>query len=200
MGTSLRAPDTYRHPESIGEASPGVDVAVRDPLTGAEVAEGDIGEICLRSAANLLGYWDNAEATAEVLDGERWYRTGDYGHAKDGFVYLEGRRRDLIIKGGENIYPIEIENRLQGHPEVAEVAVIGVAHQVLGQEVKAVVVRRPGSSVTAEELRQWAAETLARFKVPSVIDFTASLPHNPSGKVMKHVLESPEKASGFVEE
>jgi acyl-CoA synthetase (AMP-forming)/AMP-acid ligase II len=200
LGTSLRFPDTYRHPDSIGEASPGVEVAVRDPMTGAEVGDDQVGEICLRSAANLLGYWDNPAATAEVLDTDRWYRTGDYGHSRDGFLYLAGRRRDLIIKGGENIYPVEIENRLQGHPEVAEVAVIGVPDQILGQHVKAVVVRRPGSKLSAEDLRRWASETLASFKVPTLVEFTDALPHNPSGKVMKHLLEAPQAASGFVEE
>ena len=113
---------------------------MRDPATGEVLPEGEVGEICVRLPALFLGYWNNPEATRAVLDDERWYRTGDFGHIRDEFVYLEGRRQDLIIRGGENIYPAEIEVRLIEHPDIAEVAVVGVDHPTLGQEVKAYVV------------------------------------------------------------
>ena len=116
-------------------------------------------------------------------------------------MHLEGRRQDLIIRGGENISPIEIENRLFEHPGIAEVAVIGVDHPKLGQEVVAFVVPHTGSDLTEADVQRWVAETLASFKVPSRVEFRDELPHNASGKVLKHVLASPEASTGgFVEE
>ena len=175
-------------------------VQVRDPETDKVLPEGEVGEICVRGASCFLGYWRNPEATAKALDDDRWYRTGDFGVIRDGYVHLEGRRQDLIIRGGENISPIEIENRLFEHPEVAEVAVIGVDHAKLGQEVVAVVVPHTPGALTEDDVKQWVAAALAGFKVPSRVEFRDSLPHNASGKVLKHVLASPEASSGFVEE
>ena len=140
LGTSLGPPLTYSHPESVGRPSAAVEVEVRDPATGEAVGEGVTGEVCLRTAASLICYWDNPEATASALDEQRWYRTGDFGYIREGLLFLEGRRHDLIIRGGENIYPAEIENRLVEHPDIAEVAVVGVDHPTLGQEVKAFIV------------------------------------------------------------
>ncbi len=197
LGTSLKVPEIYEHPDSVGEASPGVEVQVRDPGTGAALAEGAVGEICLRTPAGFLGYWDNDAATRAALDSERWYHTGDYGHVRGGLLYLEGRRRDLIIRGGENIYPAEIENRLLEHPAITEAAVIGVDHPTLGQEVKAVLVIRP-PGLSDDDVRHWVGGTLASFKVPTQVEFRSSLPYNPVGKVMKHLLEQPEAPSGFV--
>ncbi len=202
LGTSLSPDGTYAHPDSIGQASPTMQVEVRDPLTRRPVPDGEIGEIALRGAATYLGYWDDPEATAATFDGDRWYHTGDYGHIRDGFVFLEGRRHDLIIRGGENIYPVEIENRLFEHPEVAEVAVVGVDHPTLGQEVKAyVVAKRPGG-LTAEEVKGWCAAALASFKVPSQVEFRPELPHNAVGKVVKRLLGAagPQAPSDFVPE
>ncbi len=149
---------------------------------------GEIGEIHARSAQVFLGYWHDLAATEAVLDDDRWYATGDFGRIDDGYLYLESRLRDLIIRGGENIYPIEIENRLAEHPAVADVAVVGVDHATLGQEVKAVVVRRTGSHVDGDDLRAWAAETLAPHKVPAHVVFVAELPRNATGKVLKDQL------------
>ena len=106
--------------------------------TTSPLPDGEVGEICIRGACVFLGYWDNPEATAEALDDQRWYRTGDFGRFTDGVLQLESRMRDLIIRGGENIYPIEIENRLVEHPDIAEACVVGVDHHLLGQEVAAV--------------------------------------------------------------
>jgi acyl-CoA synthetase (AMP-forming)/AMP-acid ligase II len=205
----------FEHPE-IAEVAV---VGVEHPKLGQEVAafvvphtpgaltetdkplpEGEVGEICLRGASCFLAYWRNPEATARALDDERWYRTGDYGVIRDGYVHLEGRRQDLIIRGGENISPIEIENRLFEHPDVAEVAVVGVDHPTLGQEVVAFVVPHSPGALTAHDVKQWVASALAGFKVPSRVELREDLPHNASGKVLKHVLASPEASSGFVEE
>jgi acyl-CoA synthetase (AMP-forming)/AMP-acid ligase II len=200
-GTSLRSESTYDHPDSIGNVSPTAELEIRDPETGAVLPEGEVGEICIRIASLFLGYWDNPEATGAVLSDDRWYRTGDFGHIRDEFVYLEGRRSDLIIRGGENIYPAEIENRLIEHPEITEVAVVGVEHPTLGQEVKAyVVVRMP---LTPDEVRAFAGEALAAYKVPTHVEFVAELPHNAAGKVLKHLLGKEAAASGaagFIEE
>ena len=140
----------------------------------------------------FLGYLRDPAATAAALGPDRWYRTGDLGHVDDGLLYLGGRRTDLIIRGGENIYPAEIEDRLHEHPEITDVVVIGVEHRTLGQEVKAVVVRSPGSELDAAAVRAWAAETLAPFKVPAHVEFRDRLPRNAAGKVMQRRLDSGE--------
>ena len=200
LGTSLSPASTFVHPDSIGQAAPTVDVELRDEITGKVVPEGEVGEICMRGAATFLEYWDNPDATRAVLDDDRWYHSGDFGRARDGFVYLEGRRQDLIIRGGENISPIEIENRLIEHPDIVEVAVVGIEHPTLGQEVAAFVVPRRPSVLSADHVREWAADTLAPFKVPTRVELRDSLEHNASGKVLKHVLTRPEQASGFIED
>jgi len=137
----------------------------------------------------FLRYWGDPEATAEALDDERWYRTGDYGRFSGDVLQLESRMRDLILRGGENIYPIEIENRLAEHPAVAEACVVGVPHHQLGQEVAAVVVLRPGAAPDPEELQAWVGDALAAFKVPSYVVFRDQLPYNATGKVVKREVE-----------
>src|SRR5690606_16080090 len=120
---------------------------------------------------------------------DRWYRTGDFGRIENGLLYLESRMRDMIIRGGENIYPTEIENRLIEHPAISDVAVIGVPHRVLGQEVMAVVVRHDGATLEADEVREFAAAALSAYKVPAHVVFRDALPYTESGKVLKHQLE-----------
>jgi acyl-CoA synthetase (AMP-forming)/AMP-acid ligase II len=200
-GTSLRSDLTYEHPDSIGQPTPTVELEVRDPATGEALPEGEVGEICVRMGALFLGYWNNPEATKAALTEDRWYRTGDFGHIKGTLVFLEGRRQDLIIRGGENIYPAEIEVRLIEHPEITEVAVIGVDHETLGQEVKAYVVAT--APLTEAEVREFAAKSLAGYKVPTHVEFVSELPHNATGKVLKHLLGKEPKtgeAAGFIEE
>jgi len=199
-GTSLKSAATFDHPDSIGQPGPTVEIQIRDPLDDRVLAEGEVGEICLRSAGTFLGYWQDPEATRAVLEADGWYHTGDHGFIRDGFVYLGGRRTDLIIRGGENIYPVEIENRLIEHPDIVEAAVVGAPHPTLGEESHAFVVRRPGSTIEEEDVRSWVAEELAAFKVPSKVDFVPSMPHNAAGKVMKHLLRQPEQSSRFVPE
>ncbi len=137
----------------------------------------------------MPGYWGKPEATAEILH-DGWLSTGDLGHVDDdGYLYITDRAKDMIIRGGENIYCVEIENRLVEHPAVADAAVIGVPHRSLGEEVKAVVQLEPGTSVTEDVIRAWVAETLANFKVPTHVELTTgNLPRNASGKLLKNVL------------
>jgi acyl-CoA synthetase (AMP-forming)/AMP-acid ligase II len=185
-------------PDSVGPAQPTVEVQIRDSR-GVILPQGQTGEIFLRSPSVFLGYWDDPAATRAVLDADRWYRTGDFGRVSDGLLFLESRRRDMILRGGENIYPIEIENRLVEHPDIDEAAVIGVDHPELGQEIKAFVVRRPGSPLAAEQVRAWCAAALAAYKVPARVEFRTSLPYNQTGKLMKQELEREEMARASAE-
>jgi acyl-CoA synthetase (AMP-forming)/AMP-acid ligase II len=190
LGTQASGARFAEHPDSVGVAPPTAEVEIRG-TSGAVLAEGEIGEIHLRHPSVFLGYWGEPEATAEVLDPNRWYATGDYGRIENGLLYLESRRTDLILRGGENVYPIEIENRLVEHAGIAEAAVVGVDHPELGQEVKAFVVRAPGADgLTAEQVREWCAAALAAFKVPSRIEFRPSLPYTVSGKLLKQQLRN----------
>ena len=185
-------------PTSVGPAQATVEVQVRDEL-GAVLPEGEVGEICLRTPSVFLGYWDDPAATAAALDSGRWYRTGDYGRVSGGLLYLESRRRDMILRGGENIYPIESENRLVEHPGIDEAAVIGIDHPELGQEPKAFIVRRPGSAITTGQVRDWCAAALAAYKVPASVEFRAALPYTETGKLLKQQLEREEKARSSTE-
>jgi len=148
----------------------------------------------------MLRYWDNAEADAETVRPGRWIRTGDFGALRHGVLLLATRKRDLIIRGGENIYPPEVENRIEEHPAVVESAVFGRTDPTHGEVVKAVVVVKPESELTEDAIVAFCAETLASYKVPAVVELrTDLLPRNPSGKVMKHVLSNAAE-SGFVQE
>ncbi len=187
------------HPDTAGHTLPGNDVAIFDD-EGKRLPDGVDGNICVRGPNVMLGYWRNEEATKESFFDDGWLRTGDIGQLRDGLLFLASRKRDMIIRGGENIYPLEIENRIDDHPEVEEVAVVGVDHRELGQEVKAIVVRRPGATVDEQALKDFVAETLAYYKVPTYVEFREEpLPRNATGKVMKHVLLG-EAENTFVEE
>ncbi len=188
LATLNSGEELNRFPDSAGRPLPTVGLEIRDPL-GVVVADGEEGEIHVRGPMVMPGYWRRPEATAEVLGPGRWLRTGDIGRMEGGRLYLASRRRDLIIRGGENIYPVEIENRLEEHPGVAEVAVLPVEHEELGQEVRAVVVPVAGVTLTPDELGAWCAVSLSYFKVPAHWDIRDEpLPRNASGKVVKQVL------------
>jgi acyl-CoA synthetase (AMP-forming)/AMP-acid ligase II len=189
-GTFLNGRTVETHPASVGGAAPTLRVQVRDG-GGAPLPAGEVGEIHIGGAAVFLGYWRDPAATEAALRPGRWYRTGDFGRIVDGVLYLESRMRDLIIRGGENIYPIEIENRLVAHPDIDDAAVVGVADTVLGQEVKAFVVSRPGAELAAQGVREWVAAGLAAFKVPAHVEFCDALPYSETGKVLKRELEEP---------
>ena len=189
--------DLQASPGTLGRPIIGVSVEVRDP-DGNPVPDGVEGEICVRSPYVMVGYWADPAATAAAISADRWLRTGDYGVLENGMVRLTGRRSDLILRGGENVYPVEIEQCLDEHPAVAECAVVGVEHPDLGQEVAAVVVMRPDEPVTVAELRAFAAERLAYFKVPSRWRITtAALPRNATGKTLRtRIPTDPQEWSG----
>jgi long-chain acyl-CoA synthetase len=158
---------------------------------GAELPCGEVGEIVARSPQLLKGYWRLSEATASSMrDG--WFHTGDAGYFdEDGYLYIHDRLKDMIISGGENVYPAEVESALFGHPAVADIGVIGVPDERWGEAIKAVVVRKPGVVVTEAELIAYARERIAHYKAPKSVDFVDALPRNPSGKILKRVLRAP---------
>jgi acyl-CoA synthetase (AMP-forming)/AMP-acid ligase II len=187
VGTMNGGPLMLAAPDSVGIPSPCSEVEIRDDA-GAVVAEGEVGEIHLRNPSVFLGYWDDDAATRAVLDAQRWYRTGDYGRIERGLLYVESRRHDLILRGAENIYPIEIENRLVEHGSIEDAAVIGVPDLELGQQVKAIVVLAEGATLSEADIAAWCGETLASFKVPTEIEFRDSLPYSETGKLLKREL------------
>ncbi|MGZ4692462.1 MAG: class I adenylate-forming enzyme family protein [Acidimicrobiales bacterium] len=188
VATVISGPDALEKPTSVGPPVPVVEIRIAD-ASGAEVAQGETGEVLIRGPIIMPGYWGKPEATAEtVIDG--WLHTGDIGRVdEDGYLYITDRAKDMIIRGGENIYCVEIEQRLVEHPEIADAAVIGVPHLELGEEVKAVVQLVDGSELTDADVRAWVAEALANFKVPAYVELTTDkLPRNASGKLLKNVL------------
>lgn len=176
---------------SAGKPLPGVEVMIRGQ-DGQAMPVGEIGEIVTRSSNNMLGYWKLPEATASTMDADGWIATGDVGYMdEDGYVYMYDRAKDMIITGGENVYPAEVESGIYGHPDVLEVAVIGVPDEKWGEAVKAVCVPKPGHSIDADSIINWARERLAGFKVPKSVDTIAALPRNPSGKILRRELRAP---------
>jgi len=178
---------------SAGRATHGASLRVVDTTSGGDVAEGDVGEIWIRTRQNMKGYFRNRAATAEAFPLGRdenggWFRTGDAGYLRDGYVYVHDRIKDMVVTGGENVYPAEVENVLASHPAVAEVAVLGVPDDAWGEAVKACVVLRAGVTATAASIIEYARERLAGFKCPKSVDFVESLPRNPTGKMLKRVL------------
>jgi acyl-CoA synthetase (AMP-forming)/AMP-acid ligase II len=177
--------DLGEAPDTVGRPIPSVQIEVRDP-DGQPLPEGEEGEICLRSQFNMLCYWRDEAATAATIRADRWLHSGDIGVMENGRIRLSSRRSDLIIRGGENIYPAEVEGVLAEHPRVRETVVLGVPHADLGQEVAAVVVVDDPAALTEEQLRDYAAEWLAHFKVPTHWRITSdNLPRNPTGKVVR---------------
>lgn len=164
------------------------DVRLAD-ANNQPVPAGERGEICVRGPQVMAGYWRNPQATAAVIDEQGWFHTGDIGQADDdGYVWVIDRVKDMVISGGENVYPAEVEDVLYGHPAVAEVAVVGTPHEKWGEAVTAVVALRPGTSLDLEELREFARDRLAAFKLPMRLEFVDALPRTQSGKVLKYQL------------
>ena len=144
----------------------------------------------LRGPSVIPGYWEDAQATAEAIDADGWLATGDVGYVDDeGYLFLVDRKKELIIRGGYNVYPREVEEVLYAHPEVLEAAVVGVPHDRLGEEVAALVVPRPGASLDPDELRAWAKERLAAYKYPRIVVVVDDLPRGPSGKILKRAID-----------
>jgi long-chain acyl-CoA synthetase len=177
---------------SAGKATPGVELKIVEPGTGEEVPLGAVGEIWVRTVQNMKGYWNLPDETAQAVLDDGFFRTGDAGYLdEDGYVYIHDRVKDMIVSGGENIYPAEVENVLMEHPAVADAAVIGVPHDRWGETPKAIVVKAAGADPTAEELIEYCRSQLARFKCPTSVDFVETIPRNPSGKVLKKELRAP---------
>jgi long-chain acyl-CoA synthetase len=177
---------------SAGKPYPWVEVRIVEPDSGQECAQGRVGELWTRSVQNMKGYWNKPDDTARTFTPDGWLKTGDAGFVDaEGYIYLTDRVKDMIISGGENVYPAEVENALSGHPAIADVAVIGVPHERWGETVKAVVVRRPDAEATPEQIIAYARERLAGYKCPTSVDFAEALPRNPSGKLLKRQIREP---------
>ncbi|MEO6124126.1 MAG: long-chain-fatty-acid--CoA ligase [Ilumatobacteraceae bacterium] len=177
---------------SCGLPGPGVEIKIVDTDTGDEVEQGAVGEIWVRSPQVMTGYWNNPEETAKAVTADGWFKSGDAGYVDaDGYVYIHDRVKDMIVSGGENVYPAEVENVLMAHPGIADVAVIGVPDDKWGETAKALVVRAADVDVTEQEIIDYARERLARFKCPTSVDWIDVLPRNPSGKVLKKDLRAP---------
>jgi long-chain acyl-CoA synthetase len=191
---SFNHPDQVRKPGSIGTPVEGVQMRLVDEA-GQTVPEGEIGEIAIRGHNVMKGYWDKPEATAEAMTGEGWFRTGDLAKVDaDGYYYIVDRKKDLIIRGGYNVYPREIEEVLHEHPAVAEVAVIGIPHAELGEEVAAAVALKPGASATPDELRSFVKDRVAAYKYPRQVWLVDALPKGPTGKILRREVQPPEDA------
>lgn len=182
---------------AAGKACPGSELRIVDTATGKELPEGEIGEIWIRSAQNMVGYWRNEDATREAYpegrgeDGLGWFRSGDAGSIRDGYLFIEDRIKDMVITGGENVYPVEVENAVMKHLSVLDCVVIAVPDDKWGESVKACVVRRPGTQASAQEIIDFCREGLAHYKCPTSVDFMEVLPRNPSGKLLQNILREP---------
>jgi long-chain acyl-CoA synthetase len=176
---------------AAGRPMPGVELKVIDEA-GNSLPPGQVGEVATRSVSNMPGYWNLPEATAATVDAEGWLRTGDAGYLDaDGYLFIHDRVKDMIISGAENIYPAEVESAIYGHPDVAEVAVIGVPDDTWGETVKAVVVLKPGAAPDPASIIAFARTRIAGFKAPKSIDFIDALPRNASGKILRKDLREP---------
>jgi long-chain acyl-CoA synthetase len=186
--------DPVARPEllrSCGKPYPWVELRIVGK-DGADFPVGAVGEVWTRSTQNMLGYWNNPEATAESLTDDGWLKTGDAGYLdEDGYLYLHDRMKDMIVSGGENVYPAEVENVLMTHPAIDDVAVIGVPDQRWGEAVKAIVVPAAGAEPAEADLIAYARERLGGFKLPKSVDFAEALPRTPSGKLLKRALREP---------
>lgn len=182
-----RDDDLERRTGTVGRVLPHIEVKVIDPVTGVTLPRGEPGELCTRGYTVMLGYWDEPEKTAEAVDPGRWMHTGDLAVLReDGYAQIVGRIKDMIIRGGENIYPREIEEFLYGHPDIADVQVVGLPHERYGEEVLAcVILRDPERGLTLDELRAYCRDRLAHYKVPTRLRILDTFPMTVSGKVRK---------------
>jgi len=179
-----------RKPSCVGIALPGCAVEIRAD-DGTEVPTGEVGEVHIRGPVVMSGYWNRPEATAEVLSDDGWLKTGDLGtEDADGDIRIVDRKKDLIIRGGYNVYPSEVEEVLYEHPDIVEVAVIGVPDEHFGEEVAAVIALRAGAALDPEALRAWAKERLSAYKVPRLFQTMETLPKGPTGKILKRAIDA----------
>ncbi|MFE6776246.1 AMP-binding protein [Streptomyces sp. NPDC057702] len=182
--------DLERRTATVGRVMPHIEVKIIDPATGVTVPRGEAGELCTRGYSVMLGYWDQPERTAEAIDAARWMHTGDLAVMReDGYVQIVGRIKDMIIRGGENVYPREIEEFLYSHPKIADVQVVGVPDEKYGEEIAAcVILRDPANPLTRDELARFCRGRLAHYKVPRYLRVVDAFPMTVSGKVRKMEL------------
>jgi len=187
VSTQTLPDDSLHHrTATVGRAHPHVEIRIADPESGATLPRGDVGEFCTRGYSVMRGYWNDPTKTAEAIDADGWMHTGDLAvMADDGYVEIVGRIKDMVIRGGENVYPREIEEFLYTHPDVEDVQVIGVPDERYGEEVMAWVRLRPGVEPDAEALREWCRGRIAHFKVPRYFKFVDAFPMTVTGKVRK---------------
>ncbi|MGH2744447.1 MAG: AMP-binding protein [Thermoleophilaceae bacterium] len=190
VSTQTGADDDLEHrTATVGRVHPHVEIRVADPETGRTLPRGETGEFQTRGYSVMLGYWNDSERTAEAIDRARWMHTGDQAvMADDGYVKIVGRIKDMIIRGGENVYPREIEEFLYGHPAVADVQVVGVPDERYGEEIMAWVIWREGAGVEEEELREYCRGRIAHYKIPAYVASCSEFPMTVTGKVQKHKL------------
>jgi long-chain acyl-CoA synthetase len=192
---SFNHPDKERKPGSIGTPIEGVEMKLVDEEGNDVEGTDEVGEIAIKGHNVMKGYWNREDATKEVLDDDGWFLTGDMGKRDDdGYYFIVDRKKEMIIRGGYNVYPREIEEVLYEHPAVAEAAVIGVPDDNMGEEVGAAVVLKEGKEVDADELREFVKEQVANYKYPRKIWFPDELPKGPTGKILKREVEVPEEA------
>jgi fatty-acyl-CoA synthase len=179
--------DLARRTETVGRTMPHLESKVVDPVTGLTVPRGQAGELCTRGHTVMLGYWNEPDKTAEAIDAARWMHTGDLATMDDeGYVNVVGRIKDVVIRGGENVYPREVEEFLYGHPDVSDVSVVGVPDERYGEELMAWVVMRPGAEpLTADAVRAYCAGKIAHYKVPRYVHVVDGFPMTVTGKIRK---------------
>jgi fatty-acyl-CoA synthase len=187
VSTQTLPDDSLHHrTETVGAPHPHVEVRIADPATGATLEREQPGEFCTRGYSVMTGYWEDPDRTAAAIDAEGWMHTGDIGvMADDGYVNIVGRIKDLVIRGGENIYPREIEEFLYGHPAIEDVQVIGVPDVKYGEELMAWVKTAPGASVDLESVREFCKGRIARYKIPRYVKIVDEFPMTVTGKVRK---------------
>ena len=180
-----------RKPGSVGKPLGDTEMRIHDP------DERGVGEVHFRGPSVIPGYWNDHEATSEAIDADGWLATGDMGYVdEEGYLFLVDRKKELIIRGGYNVYPREVEEALYAHPDVLEAAVVGFPHETLGEEVAALVVRRPGTTLDVEELRRGRGSGSRRTSTRAAIVFVDELPKGPTGKILKRAIDR----SALVEE
>jgi acyl-CoA synthetase (AMP-forming)/AMP-acid ligase II len=175
---------------SCGKAIPGVDIKVVTK-DGDDLPHGEVGEIITKSNLNMKGYWNNAKATNETFK-DGWFYSGDLGYFdEDEFLYIHDRLKDMIVSGGENIYPAEVENALMSNPDILDAAVVGIPDNKWGEATKAFVVLRSNNILSEDEIINYVKTKIASYKCPKSVDFIDALPRNPSGKVLRRELRDP---------
>jgi long-chain acyl-CoA synthetase len=190
--TCLSDADALARIDTVGRPVPVGECRTVDPASGREARAGEVGELWIRGPMVVAGYWRNPAATAAAIVDGGWLRTGDLATIDaEGYVAIRDRIKDMVNRGGEKVYCVEVEEVLCAHPGVLEAAVVGLPDPVYGEKVKACLVARPGARLEADDVRTWARERLARFKVPEVVEVLDALPRNPNGKVMKALLRQP---------